>query len=100
MKKHTDTQLAAFLLEKNQNGGRVFRSYLKRNAWRLPLFFFLISFFLGLGISKHEWGFCGFLSGLTLGIIFRDGVWMKQQRVVWPFYAKVIDWIKVEKIAK
>jgi hypothetical protein len=99
MKNYTDTELAASMLEMRQHGGRTRWRYLRTNAWRWAFFFGFIALLLGFGTFAQAWGFCGFVVGLVAGIFSRDGVWLRQQRAVWPFYAKVIDWEKVESIA-
>ncbi len=99
MKKYTDKELAELLLEKRQHGGQAWRPYFKRNRWRLVFCFALMVFLLGLGVLELAWGFCGFVFGLVVGICSRDRVWLRQQQAVWPFYSRVIDWLKVEKIA-
>jgi hypothetical protein len=97
MKNYTDKELADFMLEMRQHGGRTRWRYLKTNRWRWVLFFGFIALLLGLGLFAHSWGFCGFVVGLVFGIFSRDGVWLRGQTAVWPFYAKVIDWEKVER---
>ena len=96
----TDSELAEFLLKTRQKSGRAFWFHLKRNARRWSLFFCLIALVLGLGILAKSWELCCFVFGLAVGIISRDGEQLRQTRAVWPFYDKVIDWVKVEKIAK
>ena len=45
-------------------------------------------------------GFCGFVAGVVVGIFSRDSAWIKQTHAAWPFYVKIIDWNKVETMAK
>ena len=100
MKKFTDKQTASFMLETRQRGCHYIRRYLKVNAWRLPLVICLLIILLGVGTFAQDWGFYGFLIGLACGVFGRDGVWLRYQRISWPFYAKVINWELVERIAK
>jgi hypothetical protein len=100
MKKLNDAQLAEFLLKTRQKEGHASWWHLKRNALRWSLFFCCTVCLLGLGIFAKSWGFCCFVLGLSIGTVSRDGQQLRQHRAVWPFYDKVIDWIKVEKIAK
>jgi hypothetical protein len=99
MRNFTDTELAKLMLERQQRGDRRWWLYFKINKWRLILLFSLIVFLLYLGTLEKAWGFCGFLLGLVTGAFSRDGTWIRYQRKLWPFYAKVIDWEKVENIA-
>ena len=59
-----------------------------------------VLFLLGLGTFAQAWGFCGLVVGMVAGIFSRDSVWIRRQRIIWPFYARVIDWEKVQKIAR
>ena len=100
MKKYTDKELADYLLEMKRRDGRSsLRSYFKRNGWRVPLFFGAAVVFFGLGAFAQSWGFCGFIFGLVLGILSRDRAHSQQLQRIWPFYGRVIDWLKVEQIA-
>jgi hypothetical protein len=100
MKKYTDKELADLMLEMRQHGNsRTQWRYFKRKKWRWFLFFGLIALLLGLGILAQSLGFCGLVFGLFLGIFFRDAVWLRGQAAAWPFYAKVIDWEKVERFS-
>jgi hypothetical protein len=100
MKQYTDKELADHLLEMRRCDGRAsLRSYFKRNGWRLFLFFGFVIVLLGLGLFAQSWGFCGFIFGLVFGILSRDRAHAQQLQKIWPFYGRVIDWLKVEKIA-
>ena len=100
MKNHSDKELADFLLEMRQHGGRTWWRHLKANGWRWLFFVVFILILLGLGTFAKSWGFCVFVICMVAGILSRDGVWLRQQQAVWPFYSKVIDWGEVERIAK
>jgi hypothetical protein len=99
MKNYTDKELADFMLEMRQQGGRTRWRHLKAHGWRWVAFIGLIVLLLAFGIFAESLLFCGFIVGMVFGIFSRDGVWIRQQRSAWPFYVKVTDWSKVEKIA-
>jgi hypothetical protein len=100
MKKYTDKELADLLLEMRQHNGRAPSwGYFKKHPARMVLFIGFIVVLIGLGVFAQSWGFCGFILGLVLGIFSRDRANNQQLRLVWPFYGKVIDWLKVERIA-
>jgi hypothetical protein len=99
MKNYTDKELADFMLEMRQHGGRTRRPYFNKNRWCWIFFFSFIALLLCLGVFAQAWGFCAFVFGLVFGIFSRDRVWLLGQQAAWPFYDKVTDWLKVEKIA-
>jgi hypothetical protein len=99
MKKYSDKELADYILERRRNGGRMGRQYYKTGIWRWFLYFSFIVLLLVLGVVGRAWGFWWFAFGLLTGLLSRDRVWFRMQQTVWPFYAKVIDWVKVEQIA-
>jgi len=100
MKNYTDKELADYLLEMRQRDGHASSwRYFKQNRWRLIMFFGFAVALFGLGVFAKSWWFCGFIFGLVFGILSRDRVYVQQLQTVWPFYSKVIDWLKVEKIA-
>jgi len=99
MKNYTDRELADFMLEMRRHGGRTRWRQLKANAWRWLLFVTLVLILAGAGLFAQARGFSGFVLGLAVGIFSRDGVWLRLQRLAWPFYAKIVDWGKVERIA-
>jgi hypothetical protein len=100
MKNYTDKQLADYLLAMKQSDGRASsRRYFQKNRWRLILFFGFAVVIFGLGAFAQSWGLCGFIIGLVFGILSRDRAYIQQLQKIWPFYGKVIDWLKVEKIA-
>ena len=100
MKNYTDKELADYLMEMKQRDGRAsLKSYFKRNRWRLLLFFGVAVVLFGFGAFAQSWWFCGFIFGLVFGILSRDRAHSQQLQRVWPFYGRVIDWLKVEKIA-
>ena len=99
MKSYTDKELAGFMLEMRQHGVRTRWRYLKTNKWRWILFCALILFLLALGTFVQAWGFVGLVVGLVAGTYSRDGVLLRMQRAAWPFYTRVLDWEKVERIA-
>ena len=100
MRVYTDKELADYLLEmRQQSGGASLRRYFGMHRWRLVLSFgFIVSLFC-VGLLAQSWWFCGFVVGLLIGILSRDRTHVRQVKVIWPFYSKVIDWLKVEKIA-
>jgi hypothetical protein len=63
------------------------------------MFFGVAVVLLGLGAFAQSWSFCGFIFGLAFGILSRDRAHSQQLQSIWPFYGRVIDWLKVEKIA-
>ena len=99
MKNYTDKELADFVLEMRQQGGQTRWRYRKMGWRRWALFLGLIALLLALGMFARSVGFCGFTIGLVAGIFSRDGAYVRQLRAAWPFYAKVIDWPKVQRIA-
>jgi hypothetical protein len=100
MKKYTDKELADYLLEMRQRDGRAsLWNRFKKNRWRFVLFFGLPIVLFGLGAFAQSWGFCGFIVGMVWGILARDRAHVQQLQKIWPFYGRVIDWLKVEKIA-
>jgi hypothetical protein len=99
MKKYTDKELADFLLEDRQHPDWKWRPYFKKNGRRWVFFICYIVLLFGFGIFAQSWWFCGFVFGLVFGMFSRDRVWLRVQQAVWPFYDKVIDWSKLEKIA-
>ena len=100
MKNYTDKELADYLLEMRQRGGRASSwSRFKKNRWRLILFFGFAIVLSGLGAFARSWWFCGLIFGLVFGILSRDRAHVQQLQKIWPFYGKVIDWLKVEQIA-
>ena len=100
MKHYTDKELADYLLEMRRYGGRArLRNYFQKYKWRLISFFALVIILFVLGVFAQSWWFCGFIFGLVFGILSRDRAHVRQLNTVWPFYGKVIDWLKVEKIA-
>ena len=100
MKNYTDKELAHYLLEMRQRDGRTsLWSRFKKGRWRLILFFGFAFVLFGLGAFAQSWWFCGFVFGLVFGILSRDRAHVQQLQKIWPFYGKVIDWLKVEKIA-
>jgi len=100
MRKYTDKELADYLLEMRQHNGRAPSwRYFKKHRWRFVFFFSIIALLLALGVFAQAWGFCGFVFGLVLGILSRDRAHFQQLQAVWPFYGRVFDWLKVEKIA-
>ena len=100
MKHYTDKQLADYLLDMRQRDGRASSwNRFKKDRWRLLLFFGLIAVLFCLGAFAQSWWFCGFVFGLVVGILSRDRAHVQQLQSIWPFYGRVIDWLKVEKIA-
>jgi hypothetical protein len=100
MKIYTDKQLADYLLEMRQRDGRASSwSRFKKNRWRIVLFFGLSLVLCGLAAFGQAWWLCGFIFGLVFGILSRDRSHVQQLQRIWPFYDKVIDWLKVEKIS-
>jgi len=100
MKKYTEKELADFLLEMRQHNGRAPSwGYFKKHAARMFLLIGLVIVFFGLGVLAQSWGFSGFVFGLIVGIFSRDRAHTQQLQAVWPFYDKIIDWLKVERIA-
>ncbi len=99
MKNYTDKELAGFMLEMRQSGGKSGKRYFKRNKWRFLLLFSLAVLLFVLGITAQAWWLCGFVPGLVFGMFSRDRVWLRGQQAAWPFYDKVIEWSKVETIA-
>jgi hypothetical protein len=100
MKIYTDKELADYLLEMRRRDGRASSwSRFKKDRWRLVLFFGIVAVIFCLGAFSQAWWLCGFIVGLVWGILARDRVHVQQLQRIWPFYGKVIDWIKVEKIA-
>lgn len=100
MKHYTDKELADYLLAMKQSDGRASsRRYFQKYRWHLILFFGFAAFVFGLGAFAQSWGLCGFIIGLVLGILSRDRAYIQQLQKIWPFYGRVIDWLKVEKIA-
>ena len=100
MKTYTDKELADYLLELRQRDGRVsLWGHLRKSRWRLVLFFGFVVVFFGLGVLAHSWWFCGFIFGLVVGMLSRDRAHIEQLQRIWRFYGRVIDWLKVEKIA-
>lgn len=100
MKNYTDKELAEYLLETRRNNGREPWGYLKKgNRPRMALSIASVIILFGLGMFVKSWLFCGFIIGLALGVFFRDHAWIDTQRAYWPFYSKVIDWLRVERIA-
>ena len=101
MKHHTDKELAAFLLEMRQHEGRSqWARQMKANRGSWILFFTFILALLILGVFLRSVLVCGFVVGMVVGIFSRDSTWLQHQRLAWPFYAKVTDWAKVERIAR
>ena len=100
MNEDNDIRLAKFLLETRQDGDFMFHRRLKRHAWRWIPFFVFGAFFLSFGIFEQQWWISCLTIGLFIGIIGRDIETQDTQRQNWSFYAKVIDWAKVEQIAK
>ena len=98
MKKYTDKELANFLLESRQNGPAASWPF-KKHWWRWTLFIALTALLVGVGLFVHSGALCGFIIGLVAGGFSRDRTWLQGRRAVWPFYAKIIDWPKVGKIA-
>jgi hypothetical protein len=100
MKNYTDKELADYLLDMKQRDGRASSwNRFKKDRWRIILFFGFAIVFWGLGAFAQSWWFCSFIAGLVLGILSRDRAHVQQLQRIWPFYGKVIDWLKVEKIA-
>lgn len=100
MKTYTDKELADYLLEMRQRDGRASSwGRLKKNRWRLVLLSGFVVVLLGLGVVAQSWGVSGFVFGLVVGMLSRDRAHVEQLQRIWPFYGRVIDWLKVEKIA-
>lgn len=100
MKQYTNKELADYLLEMRRHDGRApLRNYFQKYRWRLISFFGFVIILFGLGVFARSWWFCGFIFGLVFGILSRDRAHAQQRKTIWPFYGKVIDWLKVEKIA-
>ena len=100
MKKYTGKELADYLLEMRQHNGRAPSwGYFRKHKWRMVLLVGFYALLVGIGVIAQSWWFCGFVFGMAVGIFSRDRAHIQQQRSVWPFYDKVIDWLKVGKIA-
>src|SRR5215471_19992409 len=100
MKGYTDKQLAEYMLEMRQHNGRAPSwGYLKKHALRMLLFIGFVVVLSGVGVFAQAWWLSGFVLGYSVGIFSRDRGYGGQLRLVWPFYDKVIDWLKVESIA-
>ena len=99
MKTNTDKELAVFLLKERQHGGQTWWQHLKTHAryWTFAFGFMMV--LLGLAAFVEAWVPFGVVLGLVAGILSRASVWIQHQRAAWPFYAKVLDWEKVTKIA-
>jgi hypothetical protein len=59
--------------------------------WLIFLFLNRAGLLLGGGLI--------FVTGMIMGAILRDVRWVRQSKQIWPMYARVIDWTKVEEIA-
>jgi hypothetical protein len=100
MKEYTDKELAGYLLEMRRHNGRAPSwGCFKTHARRMVLFIGFVVLLFGLGVFAQSWWLCGFVFGCVVGIFSRDREHVRQLRSVWPFYGKVIDWLKVERIA-
>jgi hypothetical protein len=99
MKNYTDKELADYMLEMRQKNGQTPWRYRMTSRGRWVYFFGLVGLLLAIGVFARSVAFCGFVVGMAVGIFSRDGAYVRQYRAVWPFYAKVIDWPKVERIA-
>ena len=100
MRQYTDMELAAFVLEMRQHNGRAPSwGYFRKHTARMIVFLGLVAILLTLGVVAQSWWFSGFVFGLLVGILSRDRAHTQQLRLAWPFYGRVIDWLKVERIA-
>lgn len=100
MKKYTDKELADYLLETRRcNGREPWGYFTKKNRLRMILSIAFLIVLFGIGVFAQSWLFCGFIIGLALGSFYRDRAWQDAHRAGWPFYDKVTDWGKVERIA-
>ena len=93
-----DKKYAIQLLIYKENGFSTKTVFEKSRKRYLLLSFAIVIFFI---IGVHFKDYISFLgAGLFLGMLLRDGVWIKAIGKSWPFTEKVTDWEKVKKIAE
>lgn len=103
--KIDDKSLATRLLErKNKDSSiaqMILRNYRRYIIYALAVFF---SFYLASEVSYENnpdlYIFFITVAGIFIGIICRDIEWFRTITKVWPFNQKIIDWEKVEELAK
>jgi hypothetical protein len=95
----SEIELAAITLEARNRGAFTHRHHFRTNAMRYVLFFTVVAL-AALAVARlQHWGAFGLLLGVITGVLARDRVYFRQHKETWPFYAKVIDWQKVQRIA-
>jgi hypothetical protein len=93
-----DKEYAKQLLIYKENGFSTKTVFEKSRRRYLLLSFAVVTFFIIGVLLKDYISFLG--AGLFLGMLLRDGSWIKATAKSWPFTEKVIDWEKVKKIAE
>ena len=97
MNDYSDKELACYLLESRKNGGA--SGYYKAGWQRWLSFAVSLAILLGILALIQLWMVFWLVLGVYVGILVRDRTLFNGLQASWPFYIKVLDWSKVEKIA-
>jgi hypothetical protein len=102
MVKQTDRQMAHHLLVHRSAG------YSSWHVLSVSRYRYLMSF-AAVAVLVFVWCyagdpflrmFCLFCVGVYTGAFLRDFGWLRRLKMNWPFTERVIDWKKVEEMAK
>lgn len=96
MKKYSDSELAANLIQIRNGKYPLWKYFLK---YLVIYLCFLVPASLVFWLVKVHVLFFVLLFGLFTGALGRDFGWLRHVKHTWPFQQKVLDWQKVEQLA-
>jgi len=100
METPTDSKSAQMLLDCRRDGLKATQwRQLKANPGRWIAFIAILAALLTISIFLRSWIFTALIVGYIFGVLSSYESWIKQGRLVWAFYLKIIDWTKVEELA-
>ena len=103
MKKITEQYLAnAYLVhrEKDYSPAFVIRGAIRLYILQIAIFLIALWGAFALPPSSPYKALCIWGTGITMGAFIRDAGWLRRMKALWPLTQKLIDWPKVETIAK
>ena len=103
MKQLTEHTLAkAYLVhrEKNYSTAFVIRGAIRIYILQITVFLIALWGVFSSNDSSPFKTLCIWCVGVTMGAFIRDAGWFRRMKALWPLTQKLIDWQKVEAIAK
>ena len=95
----SDQLLAQYLLE-SRKCGLSYGRFLQRSASKYVLLIALFAALFVVLAVLQIWILNYVLLGMFVGCLARDFGWVRNSRKLWPFHVKVMDWKKIEAVAR